>query len=505
MTSDPWQQLKRSSSPLKEGLRRRIPASGPGIAAMAVILVLVSLWLSGDGVVGSGAGEGAVPLARVESGPFVITVTEPAVLDARQSVTISSDLPSNRAKLLYLATEGSLLSAGDVIARIDPAPFEEDREKLQSEIQEAQAVLMQARAELELQRVENEEKLNKLDQQRGAARLRVGNLEGADLATREAQAARALQQARADHQQAVQQLAAEEQLHSRELSPRRDLEKARDRVQQKRIELDIAERNFNTLKNTALPAELQQARMALEHSSREFDNYRDVVLTQKFNKQQAEVLRHQTRLDNHRQALARTESYLAMTTVTAPVPGQLLYRELSIGNEKRKLQVGDSLWQNQGFAVIPDLSAMVAYTDIREQDIGKLQEGLSVTLYPQAYPDLALKGVVESIGTLAARPEAVGDNHFRVRIALVDNDPRLRPGMGAKAVIIARAFDSVLRTPVEAVFYRDNKTWSVLWRNGNPREVAVKLGDSDGEFVIVESGLEAGQQVMLVYPDNLKP
>ncbi|KJS07279.1 MAG: hypothetical protein VR73_09205, partial [Gammaproteobacteria bacterium BRH_c0] len=296
---------------MQEAIRR----TGPGIGVIALILLLVSFWGSDEGAT-STAGEGDFnALARVESGPFAITVTEQAVLDAGQSVTISSDLPSNRAKLLYLATEGSLLAPGDVIARIDPAPFEQDLETLRSDIQEAEAVLMQAEAELALLRVENEDKFNKLNQQLGAARLKVGNLEGADIPTREALARRALQQAQADYQKARQQLVAEEQLLARDLSTRLDLEKARDQLQQKKVEVDIAERNLNTLRDTALPAELQQARMALEHSSQEVDNYRDIVLTQKLNKQQAEVMRHQGKLANHRQALARTEAQLAMTTL----------------------------------------------------------------------------------------------------------------------------------------------------------------------------------------------
>lgn len=505
MTSNPWHQLPPPQSPWRDRLQEAIRRTGPGIGVIALILLLVSFWGSDEGAT-STAGEGDFnALARVESGPFAITVTEQAVLDAGQSVTISSDLPSNRAKLLYLATEGSLLAPGDVIARIDPAPFEQDLETLRSDIQEAEAVLMQAEAELALLRVENEDKFNKLNQQLGAARLKVGNLEGADIPTREALARRALQQAQADYQKARQQLVAEEQLLARDLSTRLDLEKARDQLQQKKVEVDIAERNLNTLRDTALPAELQQARMALEHSSQEVDNYRDIVLTQKLNKQQAEVMRHQGKLANHRQALARTEAQLAMTTLTAPVSGQLLYKELSIGNEKRKVQVGDSLWQHQGFAVIPDLSSLVAYSDIREQDIGKLRPGLAVKIYPEAYPDLALDGEVESIGTLVSGAGIAGNNHFRVRIALATTDPRLRPGMGARATIVAKRYEAVLRIPVEAVFYRGRETFSVLWRNGNPREVAVELGDSDGEYVIVESGLEAGQEVMLVYPDNLKP
>ena len=476
----------------------------PGLALAALAIALPASWFAGgEGAVEAPGGD-YVPLARVESGPFAIHLGEAVVLDAARSVTIASDLPSNRAKLLYLATEGALLDQGEVIARIDPAPFAEDIAKLESDIQEAEAVLMQARAELELLRVENEDKLNKLSQQVAAARLKVGNLEGADLAAREALADKALRDARAADKAARQRLAAEMELHARGLTTRGELDRARDNAEQRRLELGVAERNLDTLRDTALPAELAQARMGLEHSTREYDNHRDVVLTQKLAKQRAEVLRHESKLATLRQGLERARGYLAGTTLLAPVSGQLLYLDIPVGNEKRKVQVGDSLWQRQGFAVIPDLSTLVALGTIRERDIGKVRPGQAVTLHPEAYPALTLRGRVESIGTLARAVGGEGDNRFAVRIAVADSHPDLGPGMSARASILVRRYDRVARVPVEALFTEGGETLCYLWDGGAPRAVAVRAGGGDGEFVAIEAGLEAGQQVLLVHPDSLR-
>ena len=498
------EQLRRHyRHPFPGGAGKWVRGAAPGVVLVVVVMGLAASWLVGDDGAGDTPAGNYVPLARVESGPFAVSLSEGVVLDAARSVTIASDLPSNRAKLLYLATEGALLDAGEVIARIDPAPFAEDIAKLESDIQEAEAVLMQARAELELLRVDNEDKLNKLRQQVAAARLKVGNLEGADLAAREALADKALRDARAAEQGARQRLAAERELHARGLSTRGELDRARDNAEQKRLELSVAERNLETLRDTALPAELAQARMGLEHSTREFDNHRDVVLTQKLAKQQAEVVRHESKLATLRRGLEQARGYLARTTLVAPVSGQLLYLDIPVGNEKRKVQVGDSLWQRQGFAVIPDLSALVALGAIRERDIGKVRSGQVVTLHPEAYPGLTLRGRVESIGTLARAGGDAGDNRFAVRIALDDSHPDLRPGMSARADILTRRYREVTRVPVEALFSESGETRCYLWDGGAPRAVAVTTGAGDGEFVAIEAGLEAGQQVMLVHPDSL--
>ena len=44
--------------------------------------------------------------------------------------------------------------------------------------------------------------------------------------------------------------------------------------------------------------------------------------------------------------------------------------DLAAKCSSRKPQVGDSLWNRHAFAVIPDLSSLVAYADIDEKDIG---------------------------------------------------------------------------------------------------------------------------------------
>jgi len=105
------------------------------------------------------------------------------------------------------------------------------------------------------------------------------------------------------------------------------------------------------------------------------------------------------------------------------------------------------------------------------------------------------------VGILASNSDSQSsDNRFEVRIALESTDPRLRPGMSARASILTNRFESATLVPVEAVFYEDEQAVCFLWRNGDPLRVAVEVGSSDGRQIVVQSGLEPEQEVMLVYP-----
>ena len=199
-------------------------------------------------------------------------------------------------------------------------------------------------------------------------------------------------------------------------------------------------------------------------------------------------------------SLDQARALLDKTEIRAPVSGFVVYKLIAVSNERRKVQVGDSVWNRHGFIVLPDMSSMVGHVNIREQDIGKLEAGQPVTLKPEAYPGLTLSGRVDLVGTLAADSANRDENLFQVRIALDEFDSRLRPGMRAQASILTNSFADVLRVPIEAVFYEDGAAVCFVWDDDEATQRPVTLGASDGEYVVVRSGLDAGQQVLLTYP-----
>lgn len=480
-------------------LNTKTSATTLGSIALLVILAISSTWLFSDEKPVL-AGASFSPLARVTEGPFEVYVHAPATLAASQSVTLSSELPSNRAKILYLAKEGDLLEKGDVVARFDAATFEDDVLRLEGEIKEVTASLMQATAEEKLQAQDALQRKAETDYQVVIAGLKKSRLERVEIPSRRQVAKKELNSARAEYQRASKEQATQKQLVKQGLARKSELQKAVDEAQQAQALLAIATQNLETLEQVAFPSELQQASMELENRQREQAGFDDGQ-AQRAIKQQAVIKRLETKLAALEQALAKTHRYLALTTLKAPVRGIVLYKRVSQGTEKRKPQVGDSLWNRHGFAVIPDMSSLVAIAQVSEQDVGKLNIGQRTRVSPAAYSGLALQGTVASIGTLA--DEEAGSNrerHFQVRITLDEVDSRLRPGMSARASILSQSFSDVAKVPVEAIFYQGDSPIGFLVEGGEHKRVPLDLGVSDNNYIVIHSGLEAGEQVSLVYP-----
>ncbi|MAT95313.1 MAG: hypothetical protein CME59_22300 [Halioglobus sp.] len=480
-------------------LNNRTGVTTLGGAAVLAVLTVGSSWIfSGDQPPAVSAA--FAPYTRVTQGPFEIRVTAPALLDASQSVTLSSELPSNKAKLLYLATEGSLLQAGDVVARFDRSPFEDEVLRLQGEIEELRATLMQARAEEALQQQDARARRAEIDYQVVLAGLRRAQLKKVEQPAREQLARKELARTQAEHKRLLRERDTQRQLVAQGLARKSDLQNAVDEEEQARAALDIARRELETLLQISFPAEQQQADMELANRQREQGSFDDVD-RQRAIKHEASIKRLQSKLAARQQELDKAREHLELTTLRAPVTGIILYKRVSQGTEKRKPQVGDSLWNRHAFAVIPDLSSLVAYADIDEKDIGKVAVGQLTRIRPEAYRGMVLRGEVDAIGTLASdQNSGQAGRSFRVRIALEDIDERLRPGMSARASVLTGSWSDVTKVALEAVFYEGDVPVAFLREGGGHRRVELQLGESDGNFIVVNDGLQAGQQLSLVYP-----
>lgn len=435
----------------------------------------------------------------VEAGPFELRVIESARLDAGQSITISSELPSNQAKVVWLVPEGAKVVAGEEIVRFDPTPFEAEVQKLEQEFEEVTAGQIQAEAELQLQVQQGRETRRQLQEQIELAQLKLERLMQADQPLRIAVAKAELAAAEAAWQEARQELSSQDEMLKAGLGSEGQLQQAQAQASEQQNARALAAERLRILRQIEIPSETRQAEMELAGRREELKH---AVQADQHGqaRQYAAVTRMSLQVERTRQALEKARSLIEKTTVTAPVSGFVVYKQVSVANERRRVQVGDSVWNRHGFMVIPDMSTMVADIDVRERDIAKLAVDQPVSLRPDAFPDMRLAGKVGFVGTLATEGSGGEENLFRVRVLLDELDTRLRPGMRARASVLTERYANVLRVPVEAVFFDQGEPVCYVWSRGRAVRQAVDIGPSDGKQVIVEAGLEAGDRVMLTDP-----
>lgn len=150
----------------------------------------------------------------------------------------------------------------------------------------------------------------------------------------------------------------------------------------------------------------------------------------------AEMEQSQTTYEQAEQSVNRMQSQydravtnLGYATITSPVDGTVISREVDVGQT-----VAASFQTPDLFKIAEDLSQMQIETSVSEADIGVIKEGQAVTFTVDAYPDQTFDGVVRQI---RLSPTTTSNVVVYTVVIDVDNsDLRLMPGMTAFVTIV---------------------------------------------------------------------
>ena len=259
-----------------------------------------------------------------------------------------------------------------------------------------------------------------------------------------------------------------------------------EEIRKKEVELKRAEGSS--------PVDIENARAELELAKAKAETEMKLM--------EAEVVKSEVQLERAKERVASAEKSLQELTVLAPGDGLVIHEKVWRGGQQVKVQEGDSPWPMQPILSLPDLSTLYVATDVDEADISRISPGQRCLITLEAYPDTSFTGEIERIGNLA-RPRYYtgGPNVFDVWVKLDSIDERLRPGMKTKVEIIIDEADSVISVPIEAVFEEDGAPIVYVKQGGGFRRRQIKVGKRNDTHIIVEAGLEGGEEVALVKPE----
>lgn len=199
--------------------------------------------------------------------------------------------------------------------------------------------------------------------------------------------------------------------------------------------------------------------------------------------------------------IRRAEGGLSALEILAPYDGVLVLERNWRGETVR---VGDTVWNNQLLAQVPDLSQMEAEVFVLEADAGGLAPGKAAEVRLESDPDTVYRATIASVDTLA-KPRLRGSpvQYFAVTLALERTDAaRMKPGQRVRATLTLDERGKALTLPRQAVFEREGRlvAWKKVGRGF--QAVPVTLGPAGLGRVVIEEGLAAGDVVALTDPEE---
>ncbi len=171
--------------------------------------------------------------------------------------------------------------------------------------------------------------------------------------------------------------------------------------------------------------------------------------------------------------------------LTAPFAGTII---------EKKAVLGELAQTDASLFTVTDLSVLWIETDLFEKDLGKVKVGAQASVTVSAYPDVVFNGRLTYISNTMNKETRT----IKARVEVPNRDGRLKPEMFATAAINTTGRGAkALAVPEEAVLLLQGlPTVFVAERDGfEPR--AVELGERAQGYVVLKSGVEAGESVVV--------
>lgn len=477
------------------------PKLGWGILGLAM---LTGIGLAARSYMHEDVSFDALPVATVQRGTLTISITESGTLEALQSVTLASEINSNRAKIAKLIPEGTYVQKGELVIEFDKTPFEDEIRKLRHEIDQAEAAIVEATENLKLQRAKNASDLKEAKANIVAAEAELQNILEGEGVIRLHELKLEEERDRAAYEQMQQNVADLQTMLESGFITQNELKKAESQLHEAASQYEFTKQKRKIFTEYTRPSQIEKARRKVRDSQEKLKQLQEVA-DYLVSQQQANLRKEQAHLQGLQEKYQKALKELEKTSIYAPIPGLVIYNEIPAAGKTRKIQVGDAVWSHQGLISLPDISQMVVETQVREVDIHKVALEQKVLVEVDAYPDAQYHGRVHLIGSLAKadQQQAASTKYFQVQVLLEESDPRLRPGMTARVEILADRFDDVLYVPLEGVFEKQGQKVCYVVKGKEAEERPVTTGAFNEDFIIIKAGLTEGEQVYLQDPTAL--
>jgi HlyD family secretion protein len=362
--------------------------------------------------------------ARIERGNLRNTVTATGTLQAVTTVQVGSQA-SGTISALY-ADFNSVVKKGQVIAQLDPSTAQAQVNQARANLEQARASLANARAAV----VNSRAGVSDAQARSLAARSTVQNNQ-AGVSGAEANVA----VLKAQQDDAMSLLKQQESLLKAGVIAQRDYDVAVTAYKTAEARYNQAVAQLNQAKLTeqsASSAGIAQSKAGVEQAQAQVQQ------------SQAQVQQAAAQVQQAQAALSVAEVNLSHTTITSPIDGVVVSRDVNVGQT-----VAASLSAPTLFTIANDLTQMQVIANIDQADIGLVEQAKSVRFSVDAFPGKEFDGEIEQ---MRLNPVNV-QNVVTYNVVIDVNNPQqtLKPGMTANLTITIDERNNVLKVPNSAL------------------------------------------------------
>ncbi|MCF0160909.1 MAG: efflux RND transporter periplasmic adaptor subunit [Bacteroidaceae bacterium] len=259
------------------------------------------------------------------------------------------------------------------------------------------------------------------------------------------------------------------------------LSSAENRVELANINIKQAEKEFNRMKKLYADKVISTE----EYEKAEVN----------YNQAQAELLTAKDQLNIVREGISLSNADMSTTLIRSTIDGLILDIPVKVGNS---VILSNSFNDGTTIASVADMSDLIFKGKIDETEVGRVHEGMPVTITIGALQDVKLNAKLEYIS-----PKAIvenGANQFEIKAAIsLPGDITIRSGYSANAEIVLQRLEKVLTIPESALDFEGDSSFVHVLTDSVPEQKftrrKISTGLSDGIKIEVKGGITAKDKI----------
>ena len=260
--------------------------------------------------------------------------------------------------------------------------------------------------------------------------------------------------------------------------------------------------------NTA-KANLTSAQSTANYEQSNYNRYKTLyekglVSADEFENAQLSYQKAREQVNTSRESVRKAQTNLGYATITSPIDGIVLSREVEEGQTVASAMTTPTL-----FIIAQDLTNMRVIAKIDEADIGGVKEGQRVMFTVDTYPDDTFEGAVTQVRQQATTESNVVT--YEVVISAPNESLKLKPGLTANVTIYTMEMHDIMSVPAKALRFAPNELLlqddekiedcegpTKVWvQEGKVfKAIPIQVGRTNGTYTEVLSGIKEGTEII---------
>lgn len=426
-------------------------------AALLILLVIIGAVIGVVVLASVGKKEGPKLTHTISRDNLTISITERGTLESADNTEIKCKV-RGYSTVTWVIEGGSIVEPGDELVRLDTKRIEDAIRLHTTDSYTAQATLERSKANVAQAEIAEQAYLE------GRFKTQKQSLD------------RELKIAERNLEIAEKMLANSKSMFNRGYVSELEVEGNQFTVTQAKLELEVKQTQLSVLEKYTKQMELETIRGNLKAS-----------------KSKLAADKSGLAMDEGRRDKAIRE--LEDCVIKADRKGMVIYPSAAAWKDTPDVTEGASVRKDQVLLLMPDLDKMQVKIGIHESMIDRVRPGLPAKI---KMAEMTLDGKVGQVAAVAQPAGWWTGNVVKYdTIIEIPSTTGLKPGMSAEVEVVLEEHEDVLTIPVAAVVETEAETLCWVTTPDGLQRRPVQLGDGNDVFVLIESGLEEGEVVVL--------